>query len=91
MLQRRDINISKVKHHCADKYVQRTMDFRIEFPKLVQLAISPKKKNVNTLLYDVIPKEMCSVLVAFDIREKGDTPTPQHHFIKCHILFNVDM
>ena len=85
MLQRRDRIISKVKYCGVKKYVNMTMKFGIECLKSVKEAMELDKKNGNTLWYDAITKEMHSVQVTFDIREKGYTPSPGHQFIKCVI------
>ena len=45
----------------------------------------------NKLWVDAITKEMKNVRVAFDIREKGDSPPVGHQFIKCHMIFDVKM
>ena len=45
------------------------------------------KKNCKNLWYDAVAKDMCSVLIYFYIRGKGDTPPPGHQFIKCHMIF----
>ena len=65
------------------------MKFRIKLPNTVYEAIALDTKNGNNLWAETIAKNMRSVQVDFNIREKEDTPPPGHQHIKCHIIFDV--
>ena len=53
--------------------------------------MSLDKNNDNTLWSDTIANGMHYVQVAFDTREKGDTPLPGHQLIKCHMISDMKM
>ena len=67
------------------------MNFGIECLKTVDQALALYNKNGNTLWANVIAKYMKNISFAFDVRENRDPPPVGHQFIKCHIIFDVNM
>jgi len=47
--------------------------------------------NKNTLWADAIAKEMRNVRVAFNILPDDEDPLPGYQFVRCHMIFDVNM
>ena len=67
------------------------MKFRIEFPKTIDQYLDLDKKKGDTFWDDAIAKETKNVQVVFSIQEKGYSLPLGHQFIKCHMIFDVNM
>ena len=68
-----------------------THKYGIEVPKTVKEAYALDLKNGNTLWRDAIRKEMTNNRVAFQVLEPGESPSSQHRFVECHMIFDVKM
>lgn len=70
---------------------QTSRKYGIEVPSSVEEAHRLDTKNGNTYWRDAITKEMKNVAVAFRILDEGETPSPKHTFVPCHLIFTVKM
>ncbi|KAL7477228.1 LOW QUALITY PROTEIN: hypothetical protein ACHAW6_006987, partial [Cyclotella cf. meneghiniana] len=68
-----------------------THKFGIELPKPVDEAYTINKSTGTTFWCDAIELEVKHVWVAFDVHLDGVAPPLDHHFIKCHMIFDVKM
>ena len=90
MLKKRDriiVSVRKLK----TRYLKNCHKFGIELPKTVEQAIALDAKIGNTLLADVISKELKGVRVAFKILPNGKKVPIDHQFMLCHMVFNIKM
>ena len=60
-------------------------------PETVAQEIELNKINDNTLLQDVIEKEMTAVCVAFKTLNEGDQPSPGYKYMQCHMIFKIKL
>ena len=86
-LKKRDNIISKVVSRTKEK----SHKYGIEVPCNVRHALELDKNNGNTLWADAIDLEMGEVRVAFDVRQKNTTITPNYKYLSCYMVFNVKM
>ena len=86
-LKKRNKIISAVNARLRKK----THKYGIEMPTSVEHAYRLDERNDNTFWRDAIKKEMCNVLVAFDILER-DEKLPVHlKELGVHLVFDVKM
>jgi hypothetical protein len=84
VLKKRDQIIQKVKTHSRKK----THKFGIEVPLLVQEALDIDKRMGTDMWRKAIEKEMCNVMVAFDVKDDGKVPIGFKE-ISCHLVFDI--
>ena len=65
--------------------------YGIKIPKNLVEAYAIDRENNNTIWRDAIRKEMKNVSVAFEVLEDGKRPSPQHKFVRFHLVFDVKM
>ncbi len=73
------------------QYWKQTHKLGIEVPKSLEDALEIDRLTGTNLWRKAIEKEMSNVMPAFKVL-KDDEPTPiGHHFIGCHMIFDVKM
>ncbi|KAL7474715.1 hypothetical protein ACHAW6_000674 [Cyclotella cf. meneghiniana] len=65
--------------------------FKIELPKTVNEAYTINKAIGTTFQCNTIELEMKSVQVAFDVLPDGVTPPSDQKYMKCYMIFNVNI
>ena len=73
------------------RYLKRNEKFGISLPKNVKEALQLDKENGNTLWADAIATEMKNFKVAFKILNYGEMAPRDHQFVKCHMIFDINM
>jgi hypothetical protein len=86
-LKRRNRIIGKIDARFAKK----THKFGIAVPATVKEALPMDKDNGDTAWWNSIQKEMKNVRVAFNILDDDANLPPGLMFVKCHIIFDVEM
>ena len=71
--------------------MKRNKNFGIALPNNVKEALQLDKDTVNTLWADEIATEMKNVKVAFNILDDGEMAPRYHQFVKCHMIFDINM
>ena len=73
------------------RYLKKTHKFGIEVPTTVAEALEIDKKNGDTHWDDGISSEMNNVRVAFDVLSDGHNAPIGNQFVKCHMIFDMNM
>ena len=87
MLKKREQIISAVKARLKKK----THKYGVLVPNTVKEAYMLDKEAGNTLWQNSINKEMKNNLVAFQVLKNDQAILPGHAFLKCHMIFDVNM
>lgn len=87
VLKKCDQIIQKVKSHFRKK----THKFGIKVPFLSVKATFDIDTRMGTNMWCMaIEKEMCDVMVAFDVRADGKIPVGYKETSCCHLVFNIN-
>lgn len=65
--------------------------FGFKIPKTIKEAQQIDKDNGNALWQDAIDEEMGAAPVAFEMLNDGEEPPPGHQFMRCHLVFDVEL
>ena len=90
VIKKRAHIISLVKKISA-RYLKKTHRFGVQVPNSAKHAFELDKNNGNTFWKDSIPKEMKNVCVAFQILDENEEVPIGYKFIRCHMIFDVNM
>ena len=89
-LKKRDRIIASIRKQ-QTRNIKKSHKFVIELHKTVEQALALDAKNGNTLWANAISKEMENVRVAFEVLPDGKPVPVGHHFVQCHMVFDIKM